>query len=408
MKQAVILCGGLGTRLGQLARSTPKPLLPVDGRPFLEILIQETARSGVRDFLLLAGHMADQIEQFANGLPQRLGLDLSIKVCVEQGRAGTGGALFQAREHLDDVFFLLNGDSFFSCHLHELTAEMRANAKLDGVIALRRVEDSCRFGSVEMSEGLIHSFCEKRADAGAGLINAGVYILRRSLVDALSDACSLEQDVLPGLAEQRRLGGVTGHGYFIDIGLPETYAESQRQLIAARRGRAVFLDRDGVINVDRGHVGQVERFAFMPGAVEAIKLLNAARYYVFVVTNQAGIAKGKYSIADYWHLRDHIRALLHAVGAQIDDERFCAYHPDAVHDEWRAESDWRKPGAGMLEDLARSWPIERKGSFLIGDQPWDMAAAEAFGIPGFRFAGGRLDTFVTSCLVHMAENGRSP
>lgn len=402
-RQAVILCGGLGTRLGELTRTTPKPLLPVGEQPFLRILIQEIARSGIRDFLLLAGHLSDQIESFATETQSFLGSGYSINVAVEEGRAGTGGGLFQARDQIAEVFFLFNGDSYFSCHLHELSKRLGQDPELDGVVALRHVEDSGRFGSVEYCDGNISHFSEKQPHGGPGLINAGVYLFRRRTLDRMSSPCSLEQDILPSLATMGRLGGVASESYFIDIGLPETYEESQRGLLAARRRRAVFFDRDGVVNIDRGHVGQVERFEFMPGAIEAIRRVNEAGYYAFVVTNQAGIAKGKYSLADYWLLRDQIRAALSCAGVQIDDERFCPFHPDGVEEEWRAHSDWRKPDDGMLRDLFQSWPVERAGSFLIGDHLTDIAAAEKSGIPGFLFTGGNLDQFLATCFKQVSD-----
>lgn len=404
--QSVILCGGLGTRLGALTADVPKPLLPVGGRPFLEILIQEVARSGVRDFLLLAGHHATQVEAFAAQVSERLGSRLSVQVSVEQGRAGTGGALKQAYSLLADEFFLLNGDSFMDCPLHLLTAQLSRGPLLQGVVALREVEDVQRFGSVTLDkDGKITSFMEKRGGDGRGLINAGVYLFRKAVVDSLSSTSSLEQDLLPLLAKQGVVGGVVCEGHFVDIGLPETYEQSQLQLTEARTRKAIFLDRDGVINVDLGHVGEIDRFKFTDGAVEAIRAINRAGYYAFVVTNQAGIAKGKYTIDQYWLLRDQIRQLLHESGAQIDDERFCPFHPEASEGVWRENGDWRKPGDGMLRDLAKAWPISLEGSFLIGDQLTDLAAATAFGIRGFQFHGGRLDHFVERCIAEVSGSG---
>lgn len=398
---AVILCGGLGTRLGSLTRATPKPLLPVGDRPFLEILIQEIARSGVRDFLLLASHMADQISSFAALAAEHLGGDLRIEVAVEQGQAGTGGALYQARDRLPDTFLLFNGDSLLDCRLHELGRLMADTPDLIGALALRHVEDSGRFGSVVLSGDTIERFDEKKPDAGPGLINGGVGLFRRTILDFMTDDCSLERDVLPHVVARGQLGGKVSDGYFIDIGLPETYQESQQSLLAHRRRKAVFLDRDGVLNVDHAHVGTIDRFAFTEGAIDALRLFNRLGYYIFVVTNQAGIAKEKYTTEDYWRLRDHIRNALFAAGAQIDDERYCPFHPEATLEQWRRESDWRKPGSGMLRDLLRCWPIELQGSFLIGDQATDIVAAEALGLPGFQFAGGNLLDFAESCLEIM-------
>lgn len=398
VRQAVILCGGLGTRLGSLTSATPKPLLPVAGTPFLEILIREIARSGIRRFLLLAGHLAPQIEVFACDLRQRLGSGYSIDVAVEDEPAGTGGALFNARDLLEDSFILVNGDSFLDFRLHALSDAMKEPG-LAGVVALRYVDDTSRYGEVFLEGHRIGRFLEKPDGSGRpGLINGGVYLLTKRALTALRAHSSLERDLLPELARSGTLGGVVENGFFIDIGLPETYAEADRILTSHRRRPAAFLDRDGVLNRDLGHVGTIERLEWTDGAIAAIRRLNDANYYVFVVTNQAGIAKGKYGLEDYWSLRDAIREQLLAARAQIDDERFCPYHPEGTVDEWRGVSDWRKPGSGMLQDLMSVWPVDRERSFLIGDQPSDLEAASRIGICAHRFEGGNLDEFVKAIL----------
>jgi D-glycero-D-manno-heptose 1,7-bisphosphate phosphatase len=160
----------------------------------------------------------------------------------------------------------------------------------------------------------------------------------------------------------------------------------------------VFLDRDGTLNHDTGYVYRIADFRWLPGAVNAIRALNDSDYYVFVVTNQSGVARGLYDEAAIRALHDWMNEQLRAAGARIDDMRYCPHHPEASVAAYRTVCRCRKPAAGMLLDLMEAWPVIREESIMIGDRESDVAAGRAAGIASAIVAPGGLESFVEQLL----------
>ena len=384
LRQAIVLVGGLGTRLGPLTRDMPKPMLPVAGEPFLDILLRNIARHGVEDILLLARYQANKVrDHYASG---RVG-GASVRVLEETDRAGTGGALREAASALDEVFLLSNGDSFFDFNYLALMQQFaRRKARL--AIALREVPDVSRYGKVTVdAEGNVTSFAEKTASAeGAGLINGGVYVVSRHVLSQIgSGEVSLETEVIPRLVQAGLVCGQRFDGYFLDIGLPETYDRAQRELPAVDRRKVVFMDRDGTLTHDDGYTHKVRDLIFLPGAVAAIRRLNDEGKLVIVLTNQAGIARGYFTEADTHRFHAAMQEALQAEGAHVDGFFFCPHHPDLS-----PPCCCRKPGTGLFSQAIKQFRIDLDGAVMIGDKPSDVEAAQAFGIRGIRTDGRNL------------------
>lgn len=392
LKQAVFLVGGLGTRLKHLTQSTPKPLIEVAGAPFLDILVEEAARHGFDDILLLGGYLGQQMLDRYDGKTVR---GAKLRVLVEPQPLGTGGALRFALPHLAENFLLANGDTFFDINLRSLAAEV---PRRGGVMALRKNVVGSRFGRVGLEDGFVQSF-HPPGERPDGPINGGIYAVSRDVVARIGEgAVSLEGAIFPLLAQEGLLRGIEYDGYFIDIGVPEDLERARADLPARLKRPALFLDRDGVLNPDKGYLHKIADFEWMAGAPQAIRLANDKGWFVFVVTNQAGVARGLYEERDIHVLHDFMRAELAAVGAHIDAFEYCPHHPDGVRPGYARTCDRRKPAPGMIRDLLQAWPADAARSLLIGDMPHDVAAAEAAGIRGLRFAGGDLLELVRSLL----------
>ena len=394
LKQAVILVGGLGTRLGEMTRLVPKPLLEVAGRPFLDYILDELSRyATIQDILLLAGYQAGQVIDRYDGKRWR---GARVSVISEPAQLGTGGALKHAADRLDAKFLLLNGDSFFDFNMLDLAAPLHSPAIVR--VALKKDHAGDRYGRVLLDQDFIKTFLPAGAQPN-GPINSGVYCVDReilSFIDGLP--CSLEQAIFPRLAENGQLRATLYDGFFIDIGVPVDFERAQSELPERQRRPAVFFDRDGVLNIDKAYVHKVEDFEWVAGAREAVKLCNDRGYLTFVVTNQAGVARGYYGIEAVEDLHGWMNEDLAKIGAHVDEFQYCPYHEEAVVEQWRRASIRRKPAPGMIFDCLKGWPVRKDASLLVGDRALDLEAAAAAGISGYLFEGGNLETFVRSLM----------
>jgi D-glycero-D-manno-heptose 1,7-bisphosphate phosphatase len=162
---------------------------------------------------------------------------------------------------------------------------------------------------------------------------------------------------------------------------------------------AAFLDRDGVLNVDTGYVHRPEDFVWIEGAREAVKALNTAGLYVFVVSNQSGVARGMFGLDDVERLHVWINSELARLGAHIDAFYYCPHHPSEGHGPFTRECDCRKPKPGLIQRACAEWPVDVARSFLIGNSARDLEAARRAGIRGISFDGGSLLTLVDAAMT---------
>jgi NDP-sugar pyrophosphorylase family protein len=223
--RAFILCGGQGTRLRSVVADRPKSMALISETPFLQLLLERLGYQGVHDVVLGTGYMAEKIERYFGDGKQ---FALRIRYSREHEPRGTGGALKLAEPLISDPVLVLNGDSYVEWDLVPVL-ELFKTKDADLVIVLQAVADVTRYGSVALDQdGRVTQFVEKGVAAGPGLINAGVYLLRKQIVRGLpaGTAISLETEVFPRLLD-RRVYGLVCTGLFIDIGIPDDLRRAQ-------------------------------------------------------------------------------------------------------------------------------------------------------------------------------------
>ena len=377
--EAVILAGGLGTRLRSVVSEVPKCMAPVDGKPFLQYMLEWLSRFDVSHVVLSVGYLREVIFAFIDSREW----PFEISYAVEEEPLGTGGgirlALTKCRE---DRVIVLNGDTFFNVDLKALTFAAPVT------LALKPMRDFDRYGAVDLAGGLVTGFHEKTA-CTEGLINGGVYALVRSRLDLAfyPGRFSFEKDLLEPLAAARLVAGQVQEGYFIDIGIPEDYTRAQRELPEIRAvlkasdvllsmdADTLLLDRDGVINrwLPGDYVDSWEKFSFLPGILESLREWAGHFRRIFLVTNQRGVGKGRMTQEQLETVHARMRSEIAAAGGRIDGIYLCT----AVSED----DPRRKPNRGMFDEILAAYPdVRPERTVMLGDSRYDREFAANCGI----------------------------
>lgn len=360
--QAIVLAGGFGTRLKQVVADVPKPMAPVNERPFLEYILDELNDYGFDKAVLAVGYKKEIIIDHFGQKYKNVRLDYSI----EDEPLGTGGCVKKAMSMIDDdFFFVVNGDTLFKIDFHKM-AEFNSIA-----IACKGMVQFDRYGEVIIDNGFIKSFLEKKY-VEKGFINGGIYYLSKSVFNKynLPNKFSLEKDFFEKYASELNIRAFISNDYFIDIGIPEDYKKAEIDLSVKK---ALFLDRDGIINVDYGHVYKIEDFVFTNDIFDICKDYQDKGYMIFVITNQAGIGKGLYTENDFIRLNDYMLSEFKNHGINIQDVYYCPHSPEDG-------CDCRKPNPGLFIRAIKDYNIDASKSIAIGDKLSDLEAANKAGV----------------------------
>lgn len=375
--------------------SAPATWVAIDARPFPDYLLLEAWRFGFRKVLMIAEDGTSRARACLDA--SRIGEETRLAITVVESRAtGSGGALHAARGRLDDHFLLLDGSSWFDFNwLSLVTTEGAADAV--ATLALRQPAGASPRKSAQIDGTTVRGF-----GSGPGPVTGGVYLMSSRILEHISPTCSLDTEVFPRLAEAGALRGLVASGRFIDIADPADRATAGRCVPKWRQRPAVFLDRDGTLNLDTGYVHRAADVQWLPGAIHAVRRLNDNGVYVFVVTNQSGVARGMFEETAVHDLHRWMNDELRAAGAHVDDMRYCPHHPDGTVGTYRAACACRKPAGGMILDLMEHWPVVASSSVMVGDKEIDAAAGRAAGIASEIVPPGGLEAFVDRFLLRQS------
>ena len=361
-KQAVILSGGFGTRLSHVISEVPKPMAPIQNIPFLEYIVQTLKQQGFDHFIFLTGYKSECIENYFK--------DLKNAIFVKEEKAlGTGGAILNAFNNLQDEFFLINGDTFFDID-YSLLEDFGKNKPI--TIALRYTNDVNRYGFVETDDDfLVKSFIEKgqlSQNKIDGYINGGIYYIHKSALEGYTkdfhyEFLSLETQIFPKLLKDNNLYGLPLGGCFIDIGIPDDYYKAQ-DLIPNKLSQeikpALFIDKDGTL-IENTEYPHGKDFIIIENTIDIVKQYKNQNFYIVMITNQAGIGKNKFTLEQMQEGFDGIKDFYNTnYGIKFDDIEFCPYHKDATINKYAYETLLRKPNPGMILKACEHLRIDLK------------------------------------------------
>lgn len=391
--QLVIIAGGKGTRLG--LKDIPKPMCPIAGKPLLEHQILLAKRYGITDILILSGHLADVIiNYFGDG--HKWGVN--IRHLVESHPLGTAGCLKMAAQYLAQRFLVFYGDVVMDFDIQHFIDFDRQVPNTMGSLIVHPGNHPYDSDLVDVDDkNCVKRFLPKPHPKDLlyrNINNAAVYILNKDILNFIPNdtACDFGHDIFPQvIASGAVLRAYDTPEFIRDMGTPERLKKIEADFLSGlvsssnreHKRRAIFLDRDGTINVNRDKDISVENFELLPRVADAIRKINESNYLAIVVTNQPMIAKGFISFEDLANIHKKMETLLGAQRAYVDAIYFCPHHPDKGFPgevpELKIDCDCRKPKPGMLLSAAKDFNIDLSSSWMLGDSDTDIQAGKAAG-----------------------------
>lgn len=393
MMKAAIIAGGKGTRLKD-AYSVPKPLVLLNGKPVIEYQFELLAETGIKEVVLLLGHGAQEIIDFC-GDGKKWGLN--FKFSIEPEPKGTAGALLYAQSEFQDDFLVLYADVSIRMDIHRFIRFHRQN-KSKATLAVHPNDHPFDSDLLDCdANNKITSFFPKPHQSGVyyrNLVNAAVYILNPEIFQHIPNdkASDFGKDIFPEIVGKMPMYAYNTIEYIKDMGTPNRVKEVEEAMASGKwyqssyktLQKAIFFDRDGVLNIDPGFVKNTDEMVLYPFTSKAIKLANKSPFASIVITNQSGIARNLYSETGLREIHNKMEWVLGEDGAKLDAIYYCPHHPDKGFPEenpaLKIDCECRKPKPGMILQAARDFCIDLSESWMIGDSGRDMMAAKSAGV----------------------------
>lgn len=398
---AVILAGGFGSRLKPvIGTKIPKPMAIINGKPLLEQQIELCSAYGFKNIVILLHHLPDVVkEYFKDG--SKWGVNLNY--VIEKLPRGTAGAIRDALPLLTDQFLIIYGDTYLDIDLKAFwKSKMEGDALLTFAHPNSHPYDSDLL-VLDQDDVVVDVFRPKKNELEMydNIVNAALYVADGSVFNnhvPLYGEMDISSELFPKMIESKDIiRAYKSVEYIRDMGTPERYLRVKsdisksipQKLSLSSKKKCVFLDRDGVINFDDGHLNNIKEFRLINGVEKLIKKLNDEGYLVICVTNQPVIARGDLSINGLNEIHKYLQVLLGIKGAYLDDIFYCPHHPDSGFPgevkELKIKCQCRKPEPGMILDAILKYNIDIEESWMIGDHMRDIRAGEAAGIKTILF-----------------------
>jgi D,D-heptose 1,7-bisphosphate phosphatase len=364
----VILAGGRGSRIKNLLGKYPKPMLKFNGKHFIQYILNNKSKYNFKRIIILCGYRSNIFfKKF-----HKKEINLTKIICLQEKKLlGTGGALSNLRKLKVNKFVLTNGDTIFDIDINLLMKSL--NQKKIGTVALTRnnKQASQKLNNLSLRNNIVS------IKKNSKLMNGGIYFFNKKIFKYIENKnFSLENDLLPKLISKGEINGRIFNNFFIDIGSKYYLKIAEDKLKNQYNKPAVFLDRDGVVNHDYNYVYKIKNFKFRPGVLKGLKYLTKKKYYIFIVTNQAGIGKKIFLEKQFIQLHKNVNNKLGKLNIFFHDIQYSPFHPSAKIKKYKKKSTLRKPGNRMIENIKLNWDINKKKSFMIGDKISDKLAAK--------------------------------